>query len=46
MSHSYFLFMSYAAAAAAVVVELAWLVARRRRALARINEERDLETQD
>ena len=46
MSHSYFLFMSYAAAAVAVVAELTWLFARRARALRRIEEERDLETQD
>ena len=46
MSHTYFLFMSYAAAALAVAAEIAWLALRHRRALARIDEEKDLETQD
>ena len=46
MSHGYFIWMSYGAAAIAIVVEVAWLLARRKRALARIEEERDLEAQD
>ena len=46
MSHEYFLWMSYGAAAAAVAAELIALRLGRSRALRRIEEERDLETQD
>jgi heme exporter protein CcmD len=46
MSHEYFIWMSYGAAALAVVAEIAWLRVRRARALARIEEERELEAQD
>ena len=46
MNHQYFLWMSYGATALAMAVELALLLARRSRALRRIEEERDLETQD
>ena len=46
MSHQYFLWMSYGAAALAVVVELALLAAGCRRARRAIEEERELETQD
>lgn len=46
MSHEYFLWMSYGAAAVAVVVELILLAAGRQRARRAIEEERDLETQD
>ena len=46
MSHGFFIWMSYGAAAIAVAVEVAALLIRRARALARIEEERDLETQD
>ena len=46
MSHEYFLWMSYGAAAIAVAAELIALRLGRARALRRIEEERDLETQD
>ena len=46
MSHDFYLWMSYGAAAFAVVVELAWLRAGRMKALRAIEEERELETQD
>ncbi len=46
VSHGFFIWMSYGAAALAVAVEIAGLLVRRSRALARIEEERDLETQD
>lgn len=46
MSHEYFLWMSYGAAAIAVAAELIALRLGRSRALRRIEEERDLETQD
>ena len=46
MDHQYFLWMSYGATAAAIVVELALLAAGRARTLKRIEEERDLEAQD
>jgi len=46
MSHDFFIWMSYGAAALAVVVEAVGLHLRRTRALARIEEERDLEAQD
>ena len=46
MSHDYFLWMSYGAAALIVAVELIALRVGRARALRRIEEERDLETQD
>jgi hypothetical protein len=38
--------MSYGATALAVLAEVASLLVRRSRALARVEEERDLETQD
>jgi len=46
MNHEFFIWMSYGAAAIAVAVEVAGLLIRRSRALTRIEEERDLETQD
>jgi heme exporter protein CcmD len=46
MSHDYFIWMSYGAAAIAVAAEIVLLRVRRSRALARIEEERDLEAQD
>jgi heme exporter protein CcmD len=46
MNHGFFIWMSYGAAALAVAVEIAGLLIRRSRALARIEEERELETQD
>jgi|tagenome__1003787_1003787.scaffolds.fasta_scaffold8993224_1 heme exporter protein CcmD len=46
MNHEYFVAMSYGAAAVAILVELIALRLRRARALRRIEEERDLETQD
>lgn len=46
MSHDYFIWMSYGAAAIALAAELVGLRLRRARALRRIEEERDLEAQD
>jgi heme exporter protein CcmD len=46
MSHDYFLWMSYGAAALLIAGELIALRIGRARALRRIEEERDLETQD
>jgi len=46
MSHDYFIWMSYGAAAIAVAAELIALRLGRARALRRIEEEKDLETQD
>ena len=46
MSHEYFIWMSYGAAALGVVAEIVLLRMRRSRALARVEEERDLEAQD
>ena len=46
MSHGFFIWMSYGAAAIAIAVELLALSARRARALRSIDEERELETQD
>ena len=46
MSHGYFIWMSYGAAAVAVVAELVALRLGRTRALRRIEEERELEAQD
>jgi heme exporter protein CcmD len=46
MSHDFYIWMSYGATALAIAVELAWLAARRTRALRRVEEERDLEAQD
>jgi len=46
MDHTFYLTMSYAATAVALVVEIVALRLRRARALAAIEEERDLETQD
>jgi heme exporter protein CcmD len=44
MDHGFYLWMSYGAAAIALAAELVLLRVRRARALARIEEERDLET--
>jgi heme exporter protein CcmD len=44
--HAFYLWMSYGAAAAAIVAEIVMLRLRRARAAARIEEERDLETTD
>jgi heme exporter protein CcmD len=46
MDHTFYLAMSYAATAIAIVAELIALRLRRARALAAIEEERDLEPQD
>lgn len=46
MNHDFFIWMSYGAAAVAVAAEIVLLRVRRARALARIEEERDLEAQD
>ena len=46
MSHHYFIWMSYGAAAVALAAELILLRTGRARALRRIEEERDLEAQD
>jgi heme exporter protein CcmD len=46
MSHEYFIWMSYGAAAIALAAELVALRVGRARALRRIEEERDLEAQD
>ena len=46
MDHTFYLAMSYAACAVAIVAELFALRLRRARALAAVEEERDLETQD
>ncbi len=44
--HAYFVWMSYGALLAAIVVETILLRARRRRALDAIEEERDLEAEN
>jgi heme exporter protein CcmD len=46
MSHDYFVWMSYGATLLAVIVEIVALRIGRSHALARIDEERDLEAQD
>jgi heme exporter protein CcmD len=46
MNHEFFLAMSYGAAAVAVLAEIAALRIRRSRALRRVEQERELETQD
>jgi heme exporter protein CcmD len=46
MSHDYFLWMSYGVAAVVIAAELVALRVGRARALRRIEEEKDLETQD
>ena len=46
MSHDFFIWMSYGLAAIVVAAELIVLRMGRNRALRRIEEERDLETQD
>jgi heme exporter protein CcmD len=46
MDHQFYLWMSYAVTAAAMVAEIALLLARRARAMRTVEEERDLETQD
>ena len=46
MNHDYFLWMSYGAAAILVAAELIALRVGRARAMRRVEEERDLETQD
>lgn len=44
--HAFFVWMSYGVFIAAIAVELVLLRLRRSRALALVEEERDLETQD
>ncbi|MBL0140821.1 MAG: heme exporter protein CcmD [Betaproteobacteria bacterium] len=44
--HAFFVWMSYGALLAAIVVEIVLLRVRRNRALAAIDEERDLETEN
>jgi heme exporter protein D len=44
--HAYFVWMSYGALLAGIVVESLLLWSRRKRALAAIEEERDLETEN
>jgi heme exporter protein CcmD len=46
VNHEYFIAMAYGVSALAIVVEIAWLRLRRRQALRRVEEERDLEAQD
>jgi heme exporter protein CcmD len=46
MSHEYYLWMSYAATALAILADIVALRVRRARALRAIEEERDLEAQD
>jgi len=46
MSHDYFIWMSYGAAAIAVAAELVALRIGRARALRKVEEERELEAQD
>jgi len=46
MSHDFFIWMSYGAAAIVLAAELVALRVGRARALRRIEEERDLEAQD
>ncbi len=46
MNHAFYLWMSYGMFAVAIAVEVVTLVVRRRNALRRIEEERDLEAQD
>jgi heme exporter protein CcmD len=45
-SHEFYLWMSYGMTAAVLAIEIILLALRRRRALRRIEEERDLEAQD
>jgi heme exporter protein CcmD len=45
-SHEFYLWMSYGMTAAVLAIEMVILAVRRRRALRRIEEERDLEAQD
>ena len=45
-SHEFYLWMSYGMTAAVLAIEMVILALRRRRALRRIEEERDLEAQD
>jgi heme exporter protein D len=44
--HAYFVWMSYGALLVAIVVEIALLRVRRKRALAAIEEERELEAEN
>jgi heme exporter protein CcmD len=46
MNHDFFIWMSYGAAALLIAAEVIALRAGRARALRRIEEEKDLETQD
>ena len=46
VSHAFYLWMSYGATALAVVAEVVSLRMRRAQALARVEEEKDLEAQD
>jgi len=46
MSHAFYLWMSYGGTAVAVAAEIVLLRMRRAQALARVEEEKDLEAQD
>ena len=46
MTHEFYLWMSYGMSALAIAVEIGLLAARRKRALALVKEERELEAQD
>ena len=46
MSHEFYLWMTYGATAIAVAAEVVLLRVRRAQALARVEEEKDLEAQD
>jgi heme exporter protein CcmD len=46
MSHEFYIWMSYGVTALALALEIAWLAARRSRALRAVEEERELEAQD
>jgi len=46
VSHEFYVWMSYGMTAVAIAFEIAWLRVRRAQARRRIDEERDLETQD
>jgi len=45
-SHEFYIWMSYGAAALAILLDIVALRVRRDRALAAVDEERDLEAQD
>lgn len=46
MSHDYYLWMSYAVTALAIIADIVALRIRRARAMRAIEEERELETED